>query len=89
MAHTDVKTDVKTPQLCVDNTATLSTADSSILTRQNRHFLVKYYWLHEQVNGGYITPQWVQTNEQMADILTKPLPPDKLQKFIQFAQLGS
>lgn len=82
-------TSIKTPQLCLDNTATLSTADSGILTRQNRHFLVKYYWLHEQVKGGQITPRWVHTDEQMADILTKPLPQEKLQKFIQLAQLGS
>ena len=77
------------PRLLVDNTATLSTASQGILSRQNRHFLVKYYWLHEQVDEGKITPYWVSTEDQLADVLTKPPTPQNLKKFVQLAKLGN
>jgi hypothetical protein len=60
------------PILCVDNTAAITSANKGILTRQNRHFLTKYYWLHEQIEEGNITVEYVNTKEQLADILTKP-----------------
>lgn len=43
------------PLLCVDNTAAIATANKGILTHQNRHFITKYYWLHEQIEQGNIT----------------------------------
>ena len=54
---------IEPPKLLVDNSATLSTANSGILTRQNRHFVTKYHWLHEQIDTGKITPEWVLTKE--------------------------
>lgn len=80
---------VETPKICIDNTAALTASDNGILTRQNRHFLVKYYWLHEQVSQGAITPEWVTSDQQLADILTKPPTKDKLQYFVQTARLGN
>ena len=60
------------PILCVDNTAAITSANKGVLTRQNRHFLTKYYWLHEQIDEGNITVKYVNTKEQLADILIKP-----------------
>jgi hypothetical protein len=80
---------IETPKLCIDNTATLTASDNGILTRQNRHFIVKYYWLHEQVKEGKITPEWVPSEEQLADILTKPATPRILEYFISHARLGN
>jgi len=75
-----------TPTLLVDNTAAFTTAQSGILSRQNRHFLVKYYYLHEQLKTGAINMQWVSTEDQLADVLTKAVHPDVLRKFM--ATLG-
>ena len=80
---------IKTPKLLVDNTATLTNVNNGILTRQNRHFLVKYYWLHEQIEQGNITTEWVSSEEQMADILTKPTSTANLQKFVEITGLGN
>jgi hypothetical protein len=64
---------VPPPILCVDNTAAIISANKGVLTRQNRHFLTKYYWLHEQIEEGNITTKYVNTKEQLADALTKPV----------------
>ena len=56
----------------MDNTAAITSANKGVLTRQNRHFLTKYYWLYEQINEGNITVKYVNIKEQLADILTKP-----------------
>jgi len=75
------------PTLCVDNTAAITTANKGILTRQNRHFLTKYYWLHEQIEEGNITVKYVNTKEQLADSLTKPVIRSILDVFCKDIQL--
>jgi hypothetical protein len=79
---------VKIPTLVVDNTAAFTTAQSGILTRQNRHFLVKYYYLHEQLSHGALDMHWVSTEEQLADVLTKAVRPELLERFNKAIRLG-
>ncbi len=38
------------------------------------HLDLRFYWLRDAVNNKMITPSFVPTTEQVADILTKPLP---------------
>jgi histone deacetylase 1/2 len=83
------KTTAPPPKLMVDNQATITIANQGVLTRQNRYFLVKYYWLHEQINDGKVIPYWVNTNEQLADTLTKPAAVGKLQDFIKATGIGN
>jgi hypothetical protein len=73
---------IKTPTLIIDNIAAFTTAQNGILSRQNRHFLVKYYYLHEQVEKGVLNIHWVSTDEQLADIFTKVVRPETLLKFM-------
>ena len=75
------------PLLYVDNTAAITIANKGILTRQNRHFLTKYYWLHEQIGEGNIKVKYVNTKEQLADTLTKPVIRSVLEVFRRGIQL--
>ena len=38
-----------------------------------KHLDLRYYWLGDQVESGQIAPVFVSTQNQVADILTKPL----------------
>jgi len=76
------------PRLITDNLATLTTAENGLLTRQNRHFLVKYYWLHEQLRDSKLKASWIPTDQQLADLLTKPPSPQMLQFFCSSIRLG-
>jgi hypothetical protein len=80
--------DIPKPRLITDNLATLTTANNGLLTRQNRHFLVKYYWLHEQLEQDMLIAGWISTDQQLADLLTKPPSPQMLKFFCSAIRLG-
>ena len=44
-----------------------------------KHLDLRFYWLRDAVNDKMISPSFVPTAEQVADILTKPLPAAKVQ----------
>jgi hypothetical protein len=80
--------DIPKPRLITDNLATLTTANTGLLTRQNRHFLVKFYWLHEQLAQDMLIAGWIPTDQQLADLLTKPPSPQMLKFFCSSIGLG-
>jgi hypothetical protein len=41
------------------------------------HIGIKYHNFHEHVRKGHIRIQWISTDEQLANIFTKPLPAPK------------
>ena len=43
-----------------------------------KHLDLRYYWLRDTVNTNCIAPSYIPTAEQIADILTKPLPSPKV-----------
>ena len=45
---------------------------------KTKHIAIKYHVILEAVDSGTIAVQWVPTNEQLADILTKPVKPTSL-----------
>ena len=44
---------------------------------RTKHIAIKYHHFREWVQNGILQIQRVETNDQQADILTKPLPLDK------------
>ncbi|CRG92922.1 hypothetical protein PISL3812_10003 [Talaromyces islandicus] len=48
-----------------------------------RHVDIMNHWLRQEVQDGRISVQWVPTGEMPADGLTKPLPRQKHQEFVQ------
>jgi hypothetical protein len=39
----------------------------------SKHIEIRYHYIHDMVQRGDINLQYVGTNEQVADVLTKPL----------------
>ena len=40
---------------------------------KSKHIEIRYHYIHDMVQRGAIKPQYVSTDEQVADVLTKPL----------------
>lgn len=59
---------------CDNQAAILLTAADTIHDR-TKHFDLKVHFIREQINTGNVAVEWVPTEEQHADIFTKPLPP--------------
>jgi len=67
-------------------TIRLVTAEFPHLATKLKHIDVQHHWLRQEVSQGNIQIEWMPTAEMPADGLTKPLPRQKHQTFVQ--QLG-
>jgi hypothetical protein len=65
----------KPSQVFVDNTAAISMAKKGELgTRRTKHFVVRHYWIWEQLEAGNVSVQHLSNDSMVADGLTKILP---------------
>ena len=65
--------------LMVDNQGTLKYIHNPISNNQRRskHWDIKFKYVKEMHSRGIIQAEYVNTKDQLADLLTKPLPPDR------------
>eukprot|EP00253_Pinus_taeda_P036532 PITA_36532 len=57
-----------------DNTSAISISKNPVMHSKTKHIHVKYHFLREQVLEQKVKLDYVPSKEQVADILTKPLP---------------
>ena len=67
--------------LIVDNEGVIKLARNLVSYEQTKHVDVHCHYIQRLVEDGTIDLQYVPTTDQTADILTKPLGPDKFVKF--------
>ena len=56
-----------------DSQACIRIAGNPCLAERTKHFDIKYHWLREKVKANQVKLTYINTNEQLADIFTKPL----------------
>lgn len=56
-----------------DNSAAKLCAESTKVTKRNRHIKLRFHYTRHQVEQKQIKIEWISTKEQVADILTKNL----------------
>jgi hypothetical protein len=66
--------------LKIDNQAAISLCKNPVHHERSKHIDVRFHYIRECVEEGMIKVQHVNTNDQLADILTKSL---GKQKFIE------
>ena len=59
--------------LC-DNTSAISISKNPVMHSKTKHIPIKYHFLREQVLEQRVKLEYVPSKEQVADIITKPLP---------------
>jgi hypothetical protein len=59
--------------LCCDNRAAVASARNPIENLKVKYLAVYWDFIREQLEKGELNIQWVQTQDQIADISTKPL----------------
>jgi len=57
-----------------DNQGCISIASSSSCHKRSKHIDIKYHFAREQVENNVISIEYIPTENQLADIFTKPLP---------------
>ena len=66
------------PVLQVDNSAAVRLAQNPEFHRRTKDIAVKHFFVREKVTEGELDVCQVSTEEQLADIITKPLPKGQL-----------
>ena len=56
-----------------DNSSTIALSKNFVFHKRTKHIDTKFHYIRELVNNGEIVLQHCKTEEQYADILTKPL----------------
>ena len=67
-------TRITTITMLEDNKACIQMINNPVVSARNRHFAMRMWWLREQVERKLIHVQYVPTEQQLADIMTKVLP---------------
>jgi hypothetical protein len=62
-----------TPLLRVDNKSDIALIKNPVLHGQNKHIEVKYHLVRESIENGQIKVEFIRSEEQLGDILIKPL----------------
>ncbi|WVZ82976.1 hypothetical protein U9M48_030174 [Paspalum notatum var. saurae] len=65
--------DHRAPVLRVDNKSAIELAKNPVLHDRSKHIDIRFHFIRDCVNGGRIVLGHVETGQQLADILTKPL----------------
>ena len=69
-----------------DNTSAISISKNLVQHSRTKHIETRYHFLKDYAQKGNITLEFVRTEDQLADILTKPL---NEEQFVNFQmQLG-
>ena len=61
------------PMLKVDNKSAIALIKNPVLHGQSKHIEVKYHLVRESADNGLIDVDFIRSEEQLGDILTKPL----------------
>lgn len=66
------------PLIC-DNISTLNMTKNLIHDKRTKHIDVRHHFLKDQVEKGNISMKYCRTEDQIADIFTKPLGRDQFE----------
>lgn len=59
--------------LLCDNTSTIKLSKNAVMHGRSKHIRVRYHFLRELTKEGIVKLDYCSTEEQLADIMTKPL----------------
>ena len=72
-----MKMEIKDPVVIFcDNTSAINISKNLVMHTKTKNIVVKYHFLRELVQDKEVRLEYVNTKEQIAHILTKPLPKD-------------
>ena len=60
-----------------DNNGTISLAKNKVTNSRSKHIDIKYHFIREHVANEDVNLEYINTENQLADIFTKPLREDK------------
>ena len=75
------KRHLKPTVIYCDNQSCIKLSSNPVFHNRSKHIEIPFHYIKDMVNRGIIQLEYICTNEQMADIVTKPLAKVKLKYF--------
>ena len=76
---------ISTPtRLWIDNHSTCCVTSAAINSKVLKHMARRWYYIRELVSARFIVPVHVRTDNNISDIFTKALAPEKHKTFTRF-----
>ena len=69
--------------ICADNSGSIANSTTDKNYRHTKHIDIQHHFIKEHTKSGNVIFQYTLTSDNIADVLTKPLPRDTLQKFMK------
>ena len=76
----DYSVQFDTTSILCDNSSAINLSKNSILHSRTKHIDVRHYFLKDHVECRDILLEFIDTQNQLADIFTKPLPVEQFCK---------
>jgi hypothetical protein len=75
--------DLELKETCIfyDNQSCIKFSVNPVCHDKSKHIDIKYHYIREMIQKGAVNLQYVPTNEQVTDVLTKPLSRVKFEHF--------
>ena len=67
--------------LCIDNKSAIEISRNSVYHRRTKHIEVRYHFIRNCVEDDKVKLKYVRTEDQLADMFTKPLGISKFREF--------
>jgi hypothetical protein len=67
-----------------DNQGAIALANNAVWHKRTKHIATKYHFVRDRVATGEVRLDYIKTDDQPADMLTKALPAPSLKKFREF-----
>ena len=73
--------ELDTTLILCDNQSCIKMTENPVLHDKSKHIEILYFYIQDMIQKGAIKLQYVSTDEQVADVLTKPLSLVKFEYF--------
>jgi ATP sulfurylase len=75
--------DLELEETCIfcDNQSCIKLSENPVCHDRSKHIEIKYHYVRDMVQKGAVKLQYISTDEQVADVLTKPLSRVKFEYF--------
>ena len=70
-------------KILVHNQAVIAISNNPVFHGKTKHFNIKLFFVREVQKSGDVTLCYCKSEDQIADVLTKPLPLSKFEDFIK------
>ena len=73
--------EIDVPDILCDNQSCIKMTENPVFNDKSKHIQIRYHYIQDMVQKGSIKVKYVPREEQVADVLTKPLSHLKFEYF--------